>query len=132
MQVTPMRKLTILLFSILISFNSYGEWTKVSSNKSEKFEFYIDKDTIRENGGYVYYWELGNSLKPVAGSLSAKFYNEADCGIKRVRTLTYIFYKKPMGKDEISEVSEDNPKWDYPQPGTIRENLVDYACNYVK
>ncbi len=47
-----MKKLTTLLFSILISFNSYGEWTEVTKTSLGEFDvkFYIDKDTIRKNG----------------------------------------------------------------------------------
>ncbi len=127
-----MKKLTILLFSILISFSSYGEWTEVVESSSGT-KFYIDKGTIIENSGYVYYWKLGSSPKPIGGgSMSAKFYNEADCGIKRERTLSYTFYKKPMGKDKMEELSEDNPKWDYPHPKTVRKTTLDYVCSYVK
>jgi len=37
-----MKKLTILLFSIFISFNSYGEWTYVSETVDGSV-YYIDK-----------------------------------------------------------------------------------------
>lgn len=129
-----MKKLTTLLFSILISFNSFGEWTEVTKTSLGEFDvkFYIDKETIRKNGDHVYYWELGNSLKPVEGTLSIKVYNKADCVEKRVRVLSIIFYKKPMGKDKISENSKDNPEWEYAHPGSPREDLINYACNYVK
>ena len=45
-----MKKLTILLFSILISFNSYGEWTEIAKNTDGTH--YIDKDTIKKHEGY--------------------------------------------------------------------------------
>jgi hypothetical protein len=127
-----MKKLTILLFSILISFSSYGEWTLVTGNKDGSTKFYIDTDTIREYNSYVYYCELGDSTKPKGSSLSAKFYNELDCGVRRVRTLSYTFYRESMGIDKINEVVKGNPEWKYPQPRTIDEYLLDYACNYVK
>jgi hypothetical protein len=58
-----MKKLTILLFSILISFSSYGEWTEVVESVHGDTQ-YIDTDAIKEHGGYVYYWDLTDMLKP--------------------------------------------------------------------
>ncbi len=58
-----MKKLTILLFSILISFNSYGEWTKVGEDVNGNTH-YIDTDTIKDHKGSIYYWVLTDFLKP--------------------------------------------------------------------
>ena len=52
-----MKKLLILLFSILISFNSYGEWTKITETINGD-TFYIDISFIKENGGYVFFWDV--------------------------------------------------------------------------
>ena len=41
-----MKKLLLLLFSILISFNSYGEWEEVVES-TDGDTYYIDKDTIK-------------------------------------------------------------------------------------
>ena len=51
-----MKKLLILLFSILISFNSYGEWEEVAEGMNGDI-YYLDKDSIKKHGGYVYFWE---------------------------------------------------------------------------
>ena len=58
-----MKKLTILLFSILISFNSYSEWTEIVQS-TEGSTYYIDKDTIKERGGNVYFWGLLDRSTP--------------------------------------------------------------------
>ena len=58
-----MKKLTILLFSILISFNSYSEWTEIEQS-TEGVTYYIDKDTIKERGGNVYFWGLLDRSTP--------------------------------------------------------------------
>ncbi len=128
-----MKKLTILLFSILISFSSYGEWTLISEGDMGECcsKHYIDKDTIIENKGYVYWWSLGDSSIPLAGTLSAKFYNESDCGEKRTRELSSYFYKKPMGKDKHSS-TDKHLAWKYPEPKSHGYHLLNYACNYVK
>lgn len=127
-----MKKLLILLFSILLSFNSYGEWTEITESIDGSSTFYVDEDTIKENGGYVYWWSLGNSKKLVSGTLSAKFYNEGDCGINRYRKLSYVFYKQPMGRGEDVTDNPQNPKWVYPTPGSIEGGVLDFVCAYVK
>ena len=57
-----MKKLLVLLFSILISFNSYGEWVKVASSKSGDI-YSIDKNTIKEHNGFIYWYEMNNYNK---------------------------------------------------------------------
>ena len=54
-----MKKLLLLLFSILISFNSYGEWTQTAEWDNGDTQ-YIDFDTIKSVDGYVLWWGLKN------------------------------------------------------------------------
>ena len=126
-----MKKLTILLFSIFISFNSYGEWTKVTETVLGD-TFYIEKDRIKEHNGYVYYWRLIDYLKPDSfGDMSSKVYTQGDCGVNRIKYLSLIFYKQPMGKGE-DEHNPLNTEWKYPLPDSAMESLLDYACSYIK
>jgi len=125
-----MKKLLILLFSILISFNSYGEWTLISESETGD-TFYIDKDSIRKHNGFVYWWDMGNRLEPSdTGTFSIEYYAKGDCGMFRQKTLSYIFYKQPMGKGENSSLNDEQP-WDYPSPGSIGQIILDYVCDYV-
>ena len=122
-----MKKLTILLFSILISFNSFGEWTELGPHKSDYAKLYIDVDRIKEHNGYVYFWVLGsNSLE------STVVYYQSDCGVGRFKTLTYIFHKLPMGEGEFDQQESENKGWKYAPPESRIEQSIDYACNYVK
>ena len=45
-----MKKILALLFSILISFNSYGEWTKVAESNSGD-NYYLDLGNVKEYDG---------------------------------------------------------------------------------
>ena len=47
-----MKKLLLFLFSMLVSFNSYSEWTVITKSVDGDY-FYIDLDTIKENDGEV-------------------------------------------------------------------------------
>mgnify|MGYP004296926429 CR=1 FL=1 len=125
-----MKKILILLFSLLISFNSYGEWIRITEN-IDGDTYYIDKDSIRENDGYVYYWELTNYLIPNStGTLSDKTYKQGDCKINRYKYLSFLFYKEPMGNG-ISDPQDGIPDWKYPSPGSIGGVVLNYVCDYL-
>jgi hypothetical protein len=123
-------KLTILLFSILISFNSYGKWTEIGS--AEGNVFYIDTDRIKEHSGYVYWWDMIDLLKSNQwGDMSVQLYKQGDCGVNRIKTLSYNYYKHPMGVGTNGTDNTPN-EWDYPLPKSMSEVVLNYACNYVK
>ena len=50
---------TLLFSTLMFSTPSYGEWTKVISNKSGD-TYYVDFERIRKHGGYVYFWLISN------------------------------------------------------------------------
>ena len=126
-----MKKLTILLFSILISFSSYGEWTRIAENVDDAV-FYIDKDTIKERDDYVYYWILVNDLTKTNsdGDKSEKSFVQADCDLVRTKRLSVTGYALSMGlgKSKVYNPSD----WTYLSPGSVGAFIINYACNYVK
>jgi|LWDU01.1.fsa_nt_gi hypothetical protein len=125
-----MKKLLILLFSILISINSYGEWKGVAKN-FDGDTFYIEIDTIKEHNGYVYYWELTDYLKPTdTGTMSTKMYKQGDCGVNREKHLSFIFYEQPMGRAS-GETYNPPDKWNYPTPDSVGGIVFKYVCDYV-
>jgi hypothetical protein len=126
-----MEKQTILLFSILISFNSYGEWLKVHKNTSGNTS-YIGTDTIKERGGYVYWWRLTDYPEPNEyGDMSSNIHYQGDCGVNRFKYLSFIFYKQPMGRGS-KEKGFNAPGWNNPTSKSVDAILLNYACNYVK
>ena len=125
-----MKKLLILLFSILISLNSYGAWVKVSESVTGN-SHYIETDKIKEHNGYVYWWDLVDLLKPDRGDLSWKVYNQGDCGVSRVKYLSYIFYKQPMGEGSGRTGNPNNSEWEYPSPGSALQIKLDFVCDYI-
>jgi hypothetical protein len=126
-----MKKLLVLLFSILISFKSYGELVKVGESVNG-LTHYIDIVTIKEHGGYVYFWDMVNRLRPTeTGMLSNKIYYQGECGINRYQNLSYIFYNQPMGKGAGDTYSPTNPEWEYPLPDSMGGTKLSYVCDYV-
>jgi hypothetical protein len=130
----PMKKLTILLFSILISFSSYGEWTYLNESEDGTVH-YIDTDSINVVGKYVYYWILDDQIElSKVGGMSTAWYIKGECGINREKALSGKSYKQKMGKGKVhdSHTFPDSKKWNYPAPGTTIKTQLDWACNYAK
>ncbi len=57
-----MKKLLLLLFSILISFSLYAEWVEMA-NDSEENIWYVERDSVIEKDGYIYWTEIVNWSK---------------------------------------------------------------------
>ena len=125
-----MKKL-LLLFSILISFNSYGEWEEIGESVSGD-TYYIDTDTIKEHEGYVYWWVLNDYLEPnESGSMSNKTYSQGDCVVNRFKWLSLIEYKQPMGEGSSEIITTLPEEWGYPPPDSVGGGLLKYVCDYV-
>ena len=123
-----MKKL-LLLFSLLLSFNSHGEWKDIALGAHGEI-YYIDTDTITERDGYVFYWYMRDYLKPTeSGVMSGKLYVQGECEKKREKHLTFVSYKLPMAKGNgVSATPLD--QWNYLSHGSIKEYIFDYVCDY--
>ena len=122
--------LTVLVLSLL-STPVLGEWKKVSKNV-EGDTFYVDFERIRKHGGYVYWWDLTDRLKPGKfGHLSGKVYRQGDCKLFRYKGLSYSHHKEPMGRGtgDINTLKED---WYYPSPNSSGETVLKSVCAYAK
>jgi len=110
--------------------HSYAGWTKVSSGDGATF--YVDFDRIRKHDGYVYYWRLGDYLKPIMGKyLSDKRYIQGDCKLFREKRLSLSVYTEPMGKGTHSYSDNTlSEKWDYPTPNTILGTTLKSVCSH--
>ena len=120
-----MKKLLILLFSIFISFNSYGEWTKQYTWDNGDALF-LDFSTIKEHDGYMFWWELKNT--PNSEFIkSGMVYSKGDCSRMRSKVLTVIFFTELMGKGESQ--SRDYDEWSYPSPDTQVYQMLNFICD---
>ena len=109
----------------------FAGWTEVDKGVNGN-TYYIDYDTIKENNGYVYYWDLDDLLKPDRdGDLSYKGLNEVDCGTPRkYRFLSVSYYTQPMGGGKVTEANTSG-KWKYPSPNSVGEDMTNAACDYA-
>jgi hypothetical protein len=122
-----MKKL-ILIFALLFSTPSYAEWTLVGKSNNGDTN-YIDLGRIRKNDGYIYFWVLADYLKPNDGYISTKMYLQGDCKLFRLKYLTFIFHKEPMGKGDFNRYNEPDKEWTYPNPNGLSEITLKAACS---
>mgnify|MGYP000598476966 CR=1 FL=1 len=130
--LTNMKKLLILLFSLLISFNSYGEWVKVTEDLNGN-NYYLDFEKVKKIDGYHYFWRLVDLFKPDKyGDLSYIGHIQVDCKFSRSMGLSEFYYSLPMGKGRLTTNNIENPEWSYPPPGSMSEFSLNTICDYVK
>jgi hypothetical protein len=119
----------------MLSFNSYGEWSKVFDERSEVFDWdngdsaYLDYELINVNDENVYWWELKDVPSgELDGNKSIMLYSQGDCEVSRYKTLSMTLFKESMGQGEST--SWEPNEWKYPRPGTqIYKVLID-VCTH--
>jgi hypothetical protein len=90
----------------------------------------VDFERIRKHGGYVYFWQLLDYLKPTKhGTLSAKLYKQGDCRLFRFKGLSYSFHKEPMGGGTSETDNVPDKEWTYPSPEAVNETILKKICS---
>ena len=131
-----MKKFTLLatlLFSVMFPSASYAEWQELGKMQRNQTTVYLDFERIRKVDGHVYYWALNDYLKPTKnGDLLSKLYVEGDCKIFRARSLSWSYYKEPMGRGTGQVTTPKTPEWVYYEPNSMGEKILNAICDHVK
>ena len=118
-----------LVFTVMFSSTSFAEWTEVSKGGGGD-TFYVDFERIRKHGGYTNYWMLTDFFKPNEyGDLSSRAHQQVDCEAFRVRSLSWSYHKKPLGRDGNKIHSPKTPEWVYPPPNSVLEEVLKAVCS---
>ena len=123
--------ITALVFTVTFSSPSFAEWKEVTESVKGT-TFYVDFERIRKHGGYVYFWDLRDYLKPDKwGDMSSKIYNQVDCKLFRYKFLSSSFYKEPMGNGlgDAQEIIAKHKGWRYPPPSSAGETILKRVCS---
>ena len=122
-----MKKIQILIFSFILSSNAFSEWNFHSSSLQGD-TFHLHLDTIIEDGDYVYFWNMKSYLMPNKfGDYSSKVFVQGDCINFRLKYLTYVWYKEPMGEG-LGERSDTESGWENPAPESVGKDLLRDVC----
>ena len=120
-----------ILFSILILFsiNGFGfNWKMVAGSLTN--DHYVDDDSIKKHNGLVYYWMLGDFFELFKDGTNSKIHRfKVNCVEEKQTWLKTISYSQSMGRGRILHDGTPNVIL-YPNPNTIRYNLMKFACNY--
>jgi len=117
-------KLLILISSLIISFNAYGEWTSVLPGNNSSL--YIDFGTLEEREGFIY-WLYMDSWSDG----SAKSNAQGDCNLKGFKVNKRVNFSLPMGEGEGTENNMVS-SWEYYEPNTGYEILLNFICQMSK
>ena len=124
-----MKKLIIMLFPLILSFNSHGDWVGFVIDANENVH-YVDFDEMEKTDGYVYYWEMVNYSKPTDRLLSIATYHMADCDLYRYKNITFNGYTQEMaqGEPETMDLTILNEGWIEPVTGSVGDYSLTLAC----
>ena len=128
-------KILIFTFALLFSTalfptSSQAEWTKVgTSGGGANTFYYVDLGRVRHHGGYVYWWDMSDYLKPVDNVMSAKAYNQGDCGAFRYKILSLSVSAEPISGSGLYYSKSFPVEWQFPPPNDINEIILNLVCN---
>ena len=105
-------------------------WTKISESV-EGYVYYLDYQRITKNRGYIYYWELWDSPKPIGGYYSFEVYKKLDCKSLKTKRIQRIRFNGRMGKGTFEVFRKPDQNWGYPRPNSSGELIVRRVCDFV-
>ena len=120
----------IVVLIFMFSSLAFAEWKQFGEVESKKNgKYYVDTDSIIKESGYLYFWKMiGWEGPDEYGNQSVKVYIEGDCKVRRIKTLSYIFFTGRLGKGSSDQQEVANKDWKYPPPGSIDANLLRDLC----
>ena len=125
-----MKKIFFLIISIALIFCNpvFADWKKFG--KSTDSEYFVETDTVRKESGYIFFWKMIDHSKPLLDSNfnSVKVYIKGDCKIKKIKTLTYVFYTGRKGTGDSEQQESANKNWKYPVPESVDYSLLEDLC----
>ena len=127
-----MYKIVGAILSAVVSAGAMAEWGNVGSN--DVGTAYVDRSTIRRNGGVVKMWTLIDyaSAKNESGRssnyLSTKALYEYDCDGENVRTIYSLNHSGHMGNGEPLNKYDQATKWEPVPPGSFSQIQLKIAC----
>jgi hypothetical protein len=116
----------------MLPISSYAGWTKVAEAMNGD-KYYVDFEIIKQQNGYIFWWQLTDRLKPSpTGVSSGKFYFQSDCKILSYKILSFSAHKEPMGEGIGKVDNTPDKEWGYlPINSPMKKTLI-AACKHAK
>ena len=112
-----------------ISFPSYAEW-KYLLKTSTGDVHYIDFDSLKRDGDYVYFWSLRDYAKMDKwGDLSSKKYLKVDCTKYKFKYLSDSYHNRQMGKGiPTGGSTKPDKNWTNIKPNSVIAFISQNVC----
>ena len=127
-----MKKIFLIISFILFFCNSvFADWEKLGEVERGG-EYFVEKDTIIKSQD-TYILEDGWLYKTISWFqfLFCKSLYQGDCKVKKIKTLTYVFYTGKKGTGESEQQESENKNWKYPTPESIDFSLLKKLCWFI-
>ena len=123
-----MKKLLLLLFSLMLSINSYGEWK--SFGETPYGTWYVETDSIEKSDGYVYY-ELLRDFPKVDknGFLSNKILVKGNCELNQANGISGFMSTTAMGNGP-GETMFVPDKWIQLDASSKSGQILNFVCDF--
>ena len=121
-----MKKLLILLFSILISINSYSHDDWESFIEYSNGTLYVNNPSSISLDDYTYWWGMCDCPASDGSYMSYQVYNQghiSDSQNVMHKELIYVTFQEPMGEGQGVVILGDN-EWINDDNDPSMENLV--------
>ncbi len=127
----------------MLSFNSYGEWTKTSVAEDGN-TYYIDFQTVKKlNNGNVVVWVMIDHVEAIEGALdnelymSSKMFWQGDCDLFRFKVLSLTQFEKPMGRGDSESLDGylelmGMEAWNYIPPDSVGYMNLKEVCSLAE
>ena len=119
----------LLLFISIFTCNPTGYasgWVKIYEDNIRTS--YVDIDRLEKQKQSVVFWSLIDYKNNNISSISK---HRAFCGEGKKIHLYFSYYNQPMGSGRI--VGQDNWTKTYnPKPGTLKHEMMKFACNKAR
>jgi hypothetical protein len=128
-----MKKLLLLLFSLMLSVSSFGEWIYIDKEKNSDAEIYVLTESIEVEDGYVYWTYLNNYSKPRSeyNIMGLAIFRGADCENNRYVNIESQMFQGSMGSEPFGDRLKPEQEWTTPSSGQIDEKIFNYVCSFV-
>ena len=116
-----------VLFLVILAPDCFAEWTIIKTD--DNGSHYLDFDSVRYKGSFVYFWKLRDYEKDIYEEMSSKVYIEGDCSLFRYRFLIDKYYTLPMGQGMPSVINDiPETEWTSPSANALSYLFLTKVC----
>jgi len=123
-----MKKIFILLFSLLASFSSYGYWTETHLDNGDSV--YVDFDYLKKKYDGTLSWRYLENKPNDKTMKSVVFFIEGDCKMGLTRIVSTTLYRELMGQDKILSDNRGY-SWEPPKPDSTSYQTLNIVCSFL-